>query len=252
MFKRLKKQKAPEPDSEKSTIANPYLNARREWDERYGDYIIRARNWRYAAFSMIGVAALAVGGIAWIGAQSKIQPYVVQVDQLGGPVAVATPVRDAEKAVTERVAQAMVSNWIWDARTVLADRTAQRFLIDRVYGMAGSNASAYLSEYYRANPPFGAFTRTAYVTSVLTVSKDTYQVTWDEVKMQQGDLSVTEHWKANITVGIDARLADSPKVALASPMGLFIKDVTWTRIFAGVESDKSKTPTSPPAPGVTR
>ena len=25
---------------------NPYLNARREWDERYGGLISRARNWQ--------------------------------------------------------------------------------------------------------------------------------------------------------------------------------------------------------------
>jgi type IV secretion system protein VirB5 len=28
---------------------NPYLAARREWDERYGEIIIRARNWRFMA-----------------------------------------------------------------------------------------------------------------------------------------------------------------------------------------------------------
>ena len=32
----------PKPE----TGLNPYLAARREWDERYGDLISRARNWR--------------------------------------------------------------------------------------------------------------------------------------------------------------------------------------------------------------
>ena len=30
-------------------IPNPYLDARREWNERYGSYIAQARNWRFAA-----------------------------------------------------------------------------------------------------------------------------------------------------------------------------------------------------------
>jgi hypothetical protein len=30
---------------------NPYLAARREWDERYGDLITRARNWRLLALT---------------------------------------------------------------------------------------------------------------------------------------------------------------------------------------------------------
>ncbi len=31
---------------EVSGAHNPYLAGRREWDERYGDLITRARNWR--------------------------------------------------------------------------------------------------------------------------------------------------------------------------------------------------------------
>ena len=30
-------------------LDNPYLAARREWDERYGDLITRASNWRTLA-----------------------------------------------------------------------------------------------------------------------------------------------------------------------------------------------------------
>jgi type IV secretion system protein TrbF len=36
----------PSPHSEEY---NPYLAARREWDERYGDQITRAKNWRTMA-----------------------------------------------------------------------------------------------------------------------------------------------------------------------------------------------------------
>ena len=35
----------------------PYLSARREWNERYGDYIARARNWRGAAFAALAISA---------------------------------------------------------------------------------------------------------------------------------------------------------------------------------------------------
>ncbi|PCG29164.1 conjugal transfer protein TrbF, partial [Escherichia coli] len=31
------------------SINNPYLNAKTEWLERYGDYISRARNWQIVA-----------------------------------------------------------------------------------------------------------------------------------------------------------------------------------------------------------
>lgn len=47
---------------------NPYLNARREWDERYGGLISRARNWQRIAADSLAVAVVA--GIAFIGPSS--------------------------------------------------------------------------------------------------------------------------------------------------------------------------------------
>jgi len=220
----------------REAVANPYLNARREWDERYGDLIVRARNWRLAAFGAMGIAALAVLGVVWIGSQSKIQPYVVQVDQLGGPVAVGIPVRDSRRAVTQRVAEALISNWIWNARTVLGDQAAQKNLIDRVYAMAGTNAAAYLSSYYKEHPPFGSQTRAVTITSILPVSENTFQITWDEIQTTMGQQGALEHWKANVSTAIDAKLAASPKVDLASPMGLYVRDVSWTQVFAGADA----------------
>lgn len=38
------------PESKQETrTENPYLAARREWDERYGNLITRERNWRIMA-----------------------------------------------------------------------------------------------------------------------------------------------------------------------------------------------------------
>ena len=36
-------------------LNDPYLDARREWNERYGSYISRAKNWRLMAFGVLGV-----------------------------------------------------------------------------------------------------------------------------------------------------------------------------------------------------
>lgn len=74
---------------------NPYLSARREWNERYGDYIVQARNWRGAAFAALAIAAVLAVGVVWQAAQSKVVPYVVQIDKLGDAVAVARADRAA-------------------------------------------------------------------------------------------------------------------------------------------------------------
>jgi len=56
---------------------NPYLDGRKEWLERYGDYIQAAQSWRLIAMITSLIALLAVCGVVYIGAQNKIVPYVV-------------------------------------------------------------------------------------------------------------------------------------------------------------------------------
>ncbi len=210
--------------------ANPYLNAKREWDERYGDSLTRARNWRLAAICSIGVAALAVCGIAYIGSQSKIQPMVVTLDKLGSPIAFAKP---ATGRVEQRILTSQIANWLWNARTVLPDGGAQKELIQRTYAMAGNQAAQFLSAEYAANPPFGGKAVNVNITGVLPISHDTYQVTWDETTTLDGQPRPVQHWKANITTGIDPKLASKPEVILANPLGIYVKNISWTQLLSG-------------------
>ena len=66
---------------------NPYLAARREWDERYGNLITRERNWRIMALLSTFVALIAVGGLIRLSTKSHIVPFVVAMDPLGRTVA---------------------------------------------------------------------------------------------------------------------------------------------------------------------
>src|SRR5690348_10753196 len=73
-----------EEESHKSY--NPYLAARREWDERYGDQIIRARNWRTMAGLCALIALLETAGLLWMSSHSRVLPFVVLIDSLGRPL----------------------------------------------------------------------------------------------------------------------------------------------------------------------
>src|SRR3984957_5873826 len=66
---------------------SPYLAPRREWDERYGDLITRAKNWRTMAASCSLVALVATAGMVGLSARAHVVPFVVLVDNLGRPVA---------------------------------------------------------------------------------------------------------------------------------------------------------------------
>ena len=224
---------------------NPYLDARREWDERYGDALARARNWRRVAFGALAVALVAVVGIAHIGAQSKIEPYVIAMGRMGSPIAFGVP--SAASPTDQRIVEAETAEWLWNARTQLADAAAQNMLLSRVFAMTDTATANYLNTWYAAHPPFTGATVKVNFTSflplgALTNGLGTYEATWTQTRSQaNSNQSTTSEWKADVTVARNPKIADNPQVMLANPLGLYIKSVTWTRIIgsSGTTSSSS-------------
>jgi type IV secretory pathway TrbF-like protein len=206
---------------------NPYLSARREWNERYGDYIARARSWRWAAFAALAVSLVLAVGVVWQAAQSKVVPYVVEVDRLGDAVAVTRADRAATTDV--RVVKAQLATWIVDVRCVSSDPLAQKAALSRSYAMTAAMATIFLNDYYRQHSPFGQPRTVAVsVDAVLPVSKQTYQLQWSEdARDLQGRDLATTHWLASVTVAFDPPTDE--RGILSNPLGLYITGISWTQ-----------------------
>src|SRR5579885_1980669 len=88
IFKRAVQRygQTPEP-------VTPYQNAAQLWDERIGAARVQAKNWRIMAFGCLGLALGLAGGVIWLSAQSRITPYVVEVDKLGEVQAIGPAIR---------------------------------------------------------------------------------------------------------------------------------------------------------------
>jgi hypothetical protein len=71
--------------------ANPYVEARREWDERYADLVLGKRNWQLAAAGSLAVALILAAGIVWLATRSRYIPYIVEVDKLGYALTIPQP-----------------------------------------------------------------------------------------------------------------------------------------------------------------
>ena len=210
---------------------NPYVEARREWNERYGDYIQQAQHWRLMAIVSGMVALIAVTGVAYIGAQSKVVPYVVEVDKLGTVAAVARAEHPAQ--VDQRVIKAYLARFVSDWRTVTIDRQAQKGAIDRVYAMlpSGSVALSKLNEYFKANNPFTVSSKRSVgvaVTNLLPISERTWQVEWQEVTRDaRGEIQGNVRMKASILIGITPPIDEH--LMLINPLGVYVTDVNWSR-----------------------
>lgn len=100
-------------------IENPYLTARRTWNEHVGSVVSSRQTWQVVGILSLLIALASVGGVIHIGSQSKYIPYVIEVDKLGQTIAVG-PVQAAGRA-DQRVVHASVSEFVSDARYVTPD-----------------------------------------------------------------------------------------------------------------------------------
>ncbi len=210
---------------------NPYINAKREWVERYGDYITQARNWRIATgVSLVIVLFLSIDLSISI-TKSKVIPYIVEVDKLG-KVSAALPAEQL-KHLDTKIIKSTLASFIEDSRSVTTDRTIQKKALEKIYAFLprGSNAATYVQDYINYNNPFSlAESKTVVVeiSTVLPLSEKAWQVEWQETARDlQGSLISQKKWKA--TISIEFNPPTSEAAILANPLGLFVTQLSWVQ-----------------------
>src|SRR6516164_7789122 len=216
----------------KSHLENPYLNARKEWDERYGSLIKRAQHWRGAAVLALLVALAEAVVILGVATRPKTVPYVVAVDSLGRVVASGAVERSSP--VDQRMKETSLSRWMQDLRGVTSDGLAQRKAIDRVYAMIGSGTAAQtlVTEFYRANQPFDRANREAVqvdVNTVLSTTEQTYEIDWTETARDpSGGVVSVGRWKAILTIAVNT--PSDENVLQLNPFGIYVMNVNWSKV----------------------
>ena len=227
--------------TEKAIVQTPYLRARQEWDERFGDQIKSRNNWRLAAFLSMATALVCVTGMVAIGYRSNTVPYVVALDDVGRAVPVIPAKQVAVKDV--RLQEAVVARWVTNLRTVIADAVAQRRLVDEVYAETGQNspASATITEFYSKNSPFDLLTKQtvdASVESIVQQSPKTYEVAWTELTRDlNGNLMASHRYRAFVSV-VTQEVTDA-RQALVNPLGLYVTNLTWGEVVSTATDQQS-------------
>jgi len=213
---------------------SPYVRARQEWDERFGDQIKSRKRWQLMAFTSLATTLLCVGGMVAIGFRSRTVPYVVALDDVGRAVPVIPAQQVAVKDV--RLQEAVVARWITDMRTVVTDAVAERRLVDEVYAQTAQNsaASAIVTEFYSTNSPFDLLKKQTVdvsVESIVQQSAKAYEVTWSEATRDLVGTFVASHrYRAFVTVTTE-EVTDA-KQALVNPLGLYVTNLTWGEVVS--------------------
>lgn len=213
--------RTPEPET-------PYQRAGQLWDERIGSARVQARNWRYMAFGGLALTASLSGTLVWQSTQSRVVPYVVEVDRLGEARAVAPA--ETQYQPTEPQIAWHLAKFIGNVRSVSLDPVMMRENWLAAYDFATERGALFLGEYARSSTPFAEVGRrmvSVQVTSVVRASDDSFQVRWSEREYERGSLKATARWTAILTVAVKA-----PRTAEAlrkNPLGLYVEAIDWNR-----------------------
>ena len=210
--------------------SNPYVEARREWNDRYLDLARARRWWQLAAVAELALVGVLAGGLVALSLQHKTVPYIVEVDTLGAATAVK-PADASGRPTDERVVRYQLAAFVRGARAVMTDRAAMKRGLDQVYAYTRGSARVFLDDHYRANNPFEiakTYTVLPAVTSLLQLSERSWQVRWsEEHRGLDGTLLGKSTWEAVLAVEtVPPTAADTIK---ANPFGLFVTEIRWTK-----------------------
>ncbi|SDO53566.1 conjugal transfer protein TrbF [Pseudomonas jinjuensis] len=237
IFKRPDSAPAKAEAPRGAVLDNPYLTARRTWNDHVGSLVTSRQSWQVVGILSMMVALAGVGGIIHIGSQSKFVPYVVEVDKLGQSMAV-TPAQVAAP-VDLRVLKSQVASFVADARTVTPDVALQRKSIFRLYALLAPNdpATQKMNEWLNGTKESSPFVRAAEETvsvdirSVMQQTPETWQVDWEEsTRDRQGLLKSKATWRALVTTYVaEPTTQTSEEQVRMNPIGTFVRDFSWSK-----------------------
>lgn len=239
-FKRAVQRYGQTPETE-----TPYQRAGQLWDDRIGSARVQARNWRLMAFGGLLLTTGLSAALVWQSMQSRVIPYVVEVDRLGEARAVA-PAGTDHKATDPQIAWHL-GRFVANVRSRSLDPVLMREAWLSAYDFATERASLFLGDYARASNPFGEVGRrtvSVQVTSVVRASDSSFQVKWTEQAYERGSLADTSRWTAILTVKMQPpRVAD---VLRKNPLGIYVDAIDWSQELE-TPTDRAAPPTSAPA-----
>lgn len=220
-------------NTDQKQAINPYLAAREEWLERYGDYIAQKHNWQIMAFLSIGVAFVCILFLGYMGTQNKLIPYIIEVDKLGKMRSVATA--NTLNLKNENVVKFTLSTFIINWRSVWADSKAQEKFVFEAYNYLKPTSPALLtvSQEFRENNPFAKAqeeTSSVKIHSIFAQSPTTWQVEWNETRINKiGEPLGSTHYRGFFV--IEQIIPTTEEQILKNPLGIFITNISYSKIL---------------------
>lgn len=209
---------------------NPYLKAKEEWDNRIGSARVQAMNWRLCALSAIFLCIILASGLIYQSSKSTVTPYVVQVNSEGMSEAIG-PAKQTNYIPQEKEIKYFLSQVVQKARTIPLDPVIAKQNWVSVYAFLLPSAAVKMNEIIKRDNPMakvGEETVQVGINVIVRMSENTYQVRWNEdVFSKEG--ATKESYKMTGLFTINITTPKSEKMLLVNPLGMYIKDFSWSK-----------------------
>lgn len=228
-----------------------YQKAGQVWDERIGSARVQAQSWRWMAFGGLLLSGGLAGGLLWQSLQSRVVPYVVEVDALGAARAVA-PAVGAARPTDPQIAWHL-GRFVKQVRSVSLDPVLMREQWLEAYELLTPRAKLFVDAYARAADPFaspGERTVSVAITSIVRASDRSFQVEWTESAFERGSPAGRSRWTAILTVMVrPPRTADALR---RNPLGIHVDGIDWSRQLDPPAPARAPSPIDPTLTGISQ
>jgi type IV secretion system protein VirB5 len=220
---------------------SPYHAARWARDRHVEELENRIRYLRALAFILVAVCAIAVHGTVSLARQSRIVPYIVEVDRLGQPLAYGR-VEDMPPP-SERAIRGELLRFVDAMRMVTTDPVVQNRMIDFGTAHTRGAARAFVDGYFSVaenNPHVLSRTivRQVQFRTLRRVagSDNTWEVQWDEYEIPvRGGAATVRPWQGTLRT-TTVPPADEAQL-FVNHLGLYVTDLSWSPLNEGQRID---------------
>jgi type IV secretion system protein VirB5 len=217
--------------SRNEELSSPYQRAKYAWDERIGSARVQAYNWRAMAFILSVLLALSLIGNIYLGSQSKVIPYVVELKPTGEAGVLGSASSLSAKA-NDNAVKFFISRFIMLAREIPADAVLLKRNMQNLFQLVSMQGKTLLSEKFNETSPAKEFqekNRALKIASTLAVSDGVYQVDWFEAEYDKNGQKVAEYPMRG-TFKVAWLEPKNSEQLQENPLGIFIDYFSWTRL----------------------
>ena len=215
-------------------LTTPYARAGQLWDRLFGEAVVRGRNWRLAFFLEALVLLPSVLGNIYLGAQTKIIPYMIEVDVHAKTATVRGPTSTPFQRYNapDDVLRDYLKRFVLNTRSISSDTAVIKQNWAEAYKFVTTNAANTLDTYaQKDDPAVRAQTEriSVDIVSIVRRSKDSWQVDWRETRWSlSGQQVATDTWLGIFR--LIAKAPDNEEQLRRNPLGTYIDELHWSKL----------------------